>query len=111
ENGYITSGAPYSDTFIFQNIWFIFPSKDPRCITAELTSQLEDARQNVYNLNENWKVKDENGETRRRTFYYCYHPAHQLRINLQRKGAANQYKRWTNYETAETGVAYSDEAG
>jgi len=117
ENGYITSGAPYSDTYIFQNIWFIFPSKDPRSIPAELTSQLEDARQNVYNLNENWKVKDEHGETRRRTFYYCYHPAHQLRMSLQHKGTSNtsntptQYKRWTNYETAETGVTYSDEGG
>ena len=26
EEGYVTSGAPYDDTFIIQNMWFNFPS-------------------------------------------------------------------------------------
>lgn len=111
ENGYITSGSPYSDTLIFQNIWFIFPSTDPRAVPQELTSQLEEARHNVFKHNENWKIKDAKGETRKRTFYYCYHPGHQLRLNMLDKGKSTEYKRWTNFETAETGVRYTDERG
>ncbi|MEK4251114.1 glycosyl hydrolase family 95 catalytic domain-containing protein [Paenibacillus sp. FSL W7-1287] len=111
ENGYITAGSPYSDTFIFQNIWFIFPSSEPRTIPQELTGQLDEARENVFNLNENWKIKDASGNRRKRTFYYCYHPAHQLRLNVLEKGNPIHYKRWTNFESAETGVCYTDEKG
>lgn len=32
ENGYVTSGAPYCDTFIFQYMWNNFPSSEPRSI-------------------------------------------------------------------------------
>lgn len=111
KNGYITSGSPYKDTFIFQYMWFNFPSADPRHIPSELTGQLEEARRNVFYQNDQWKIKDENGKTRRRTFYYSYHPGHQLRLNMLNKGQVSDYKRWTNYETAETGVTFRDEEG
>ncbi len=115
-NGYITSGAPYSDSFIFQHMWFNFPSADPRHIPAELTDQLEEARQNVFQQNDQWKIKHANGQTRERTFYYSYHPGHQLRLNMlnytgKNKDEVSEYKRWTNYETAETGVTYLDADG
>lgn len=110
-NGYITSGSPYSDSFIFQHMWFNFPSADPREIPPELTSQLQEARQNVFEQNDQWKIKHNNGETRVRTFYYSYHPGHQLRLNMVNRGQVSDYERWTNYETAETGVKYRDNDG
>ncbi|MRN56611.1 glycosyl hydrolase family 95 catalytic domain-containing protein [Paenibacillus monticola] len=111
ENGYITSGSPFTDSFIFQYMWFNYPSKDPRVIPGELTEQLSDARWNVFNQNDEWKIPDANGATRVRTFYYSYHPGHQLRYNITKKGSISGYERWTNYETAETGVRYTDEYG
>ncbi|WP_379155764.1 glycoside hydrolase N-terminal domain-containing protein [Paenibacillus sp. sgz5001063] len=111
ENGYITSGSPYRDSFIFQNMWFNYPSKDPRVIPEELTGQLNDARQNVFKRNDQWKITDETGSTRMRTFYYSYHPGHQLRFNILPQGNLTGYERWTNYETAETGVRYCDGHG
>lgn len=111
ENGYITSGSPYADSFIFQNMSFNYPSKDPRVIPEELTEQLADARQNVFQQNDKWKITNKTGFTRIRTFYYSYHPGHQLRFSIPSQGNLGGYERWTNYETAETGVRYSDENG
>ncbi|MDG0791530.1 glycoside hydrolase family 95 protein [Cohnella ginsengisoli] len=111
ENGYVTSGSPYNDSFIFQQMWFNFPSPHPRAVPEELTAQLEEARLNVFNLNDQWKIKDSRGQTRARTFYYSYHPGHQLRLGMTKKGSVSAYERWTNYETAETGVRYTDERG
>jgi len=110
ENGYVTSGAPYSDTFIFQYMWNNFPSRDPRSIPEELTSQLDEARYHVFTLNDQWRIKHSNGETRIRTFYYSYHPSHQLRLSVRKQSKLTSYIRWTNYETAETGVQYGNEA-
>jgi alpha-L-fucosidase 2 len=111
ENGYITSGSPYWDSFIFQYMWFNCPSKDPRTIPQELTKQLADARLNVYNQNDNWQISFADGSRRKRTFLYSYHPGHQLRLTAKNIGNATEYERWTNYETAETGVRYTDENG
>lgn len=111
ENGYVTSGAPYSDTFIFQYMWNNLPSSEPRVIPEELPGQLEEARRNVFHMNEDWKITGKDGEPRKRTFYYSYHPAHQLRLHFSPAGSVSRYVRWTNYETAETGVRYSDEHG
>ncbi|WP_322922174.1 glycosyl hydrolase family 95 catalytic domain-containing protein [Paenibacillus campi] len=110
-NGYITSGSPYYDSFIFQHMWFNFPSADPRHIPTELTAQLQEARQNVWQHNDGWTIKHANGERRNRTFYYSYHPGHQLRLSIVNSGAVSDYVRWTNYETAETGVRYRNEQG
>ncbi|MBB3125430.1 hypothetical protein FHS19_000084 [Paenibacillus rhizosphaerae] len=111
ENGYITSGSPYRDCFIFQNMWFNFPSNAPREIPSELTGQLDDARKNVYLLNDQWKITDAKGSTRIRTFFYSFHPGHQLRLGIVKTGIVSEYERWTNHETAETGVRYRDEQG
>ncbi|KRF19373.1 glycosyl hydrolase family 95 catalytic domain-containing protein [Paenibacillus sp. Soil787] len=111
ENGYVTSGSPYTDSFIFQNMWFNYPSRDPRAIPGELTGQLADARWNVFKQNDQWKITFPDGTTRVRTYFYSYHPGHQLRLGVTDKGAVSDYERWTNYETAETGVRYTDEFG
>ncbi|KRE39704.1 glycosyl hydrolase family 95 catalytic domain-containing protein [Paenibacillus sp. Soil522] len=111
ENGYITSGSPYADCFIFQNMWFNYPSTHPREIPEELTGQLAEARWNVFNQNDQWKITFPDGTTRKRTFFYSYHPGHQLRLSAANKGSVSDYERWTNYETAETGVSYKDELG
>ncbi|WP_438444187.1 glycosyl hydrolase family 95 catalytic domain-containing protein [Gorillibacterium sp. sgz5001074] len=111
EIGYVTSGSPYTDTYIFQNMWFNCPSPDPRVIPEELTGQLAEARWNVFQLHDQWKITFPDGTTRKRTFYYAFHPGHQLRLNVTNKGTVSDYARWTNYETAETGVRYSDENG
>lgn len=110
-NGYVESGSPYTDTFIYQYMWFNYPSADPREIPEGLGGQLEDARQNVLALNDSWKVTDPDGSVRSRTFYYSYHPGHQLRMTAHNPSAVSDYERWTNYETAETGVKYTDEYG
>ncbi|WP_256975698.1 glycoside hydrolase family 95 protein [Paenibacillus sp. MY03] len=111
ENGYILSGSPYSDCIIFQYMWLNFPTPDPREIPEELTGQLDDARRNVFQLNDQWKITHADGRTRKRTFFYAYHPGHQLRLNMANRGTVTEYERWTNYETAETGVRYADEFG
>lgn len=111
KTGYVTSGEPYSDAFIFQNIFFNFPTSQPRYIPSELTGQLEEARENVFNLNDDWKIKDAWGNTRKRTFFYSYHPGAQLRLTSSYNDTEKDYIRWTNYETAETGVKFTDKYG
>ncbi|WP_426250399.1 glycosyl hydrolase family 95 catalytic domain-containing protein [Paenibacillus pabuli] len=111
ENGYVTAGSPYSDTFIFQNMWFNFPSADPRFIPEELTNQVDDARWNVFHQNDAWNITIADGRKRVRTFFYSYHPGHQLRLNMTTKDDISSYERWTNYETAENGVRYTDSLG
>lgn len=102
ENGAILSGSPYSESIIYQNIYFIMPSDQPRFTPDEVTSELEEARQAVINLDDTWDV---NG--RERTYDYCFHPSHQLRMNMA-SHLYSDYIRWTNYETAEVGVRYTD---
>ena len=72
ENGYITSGSPYTDSFIFQYMWFNYPSRDPRVIPEELTEQLADARRNVFKQNDQWKI----------TFPRRYHEDQNLLLQL-----------------------------
>lgn len=103
--GVISSGAPYTETLIYQNIHFIMPSDQPRHIPPEVTDQLDEARQAVISRDDTWNVHG-----RQRTFDYCFHPSHQLRLNIHPKEYTD-YKRWTDYETAEIGVCYSDSEG
>ncbi len=102
ENGAVVAGSPYGDSIIYQNIHFIMPSNDPRQTPDEVTGQLEDARQSVINMNDKW---DANG--REPTYFYAFHPAHVLRIK-SKKHLYHDYIRWTDFETAEVGVRYSD---
>lgn len=111
EIGYVTSGEPYTDAFVYQNVFFNYPSADPREIPAELTGQLEEARENVFKLNDKWEIKGADGSRRSRTYLYSFHPGHQLRLTNDYTDAARDYARWTDYETAETGVRFSDKYG
>ena len=45
-----------------------------------------------------------------RYFFYTFHPSHQLRLSILPKGYSD-YIRWTDYETAEVGVRYTDSEG
>lgn len=103
--GVVCSGSPYSETLIYQNIEFIMPSREPRETPEEVTSQLHEARQAVINFDDTWNVHDRN-----RTFLYCYHPAHQLRLEMPKQEILD-YVRQTDYETAEVLVKYTDRHG
>lgn len=110
-NGYIESGSPYTDTFIFQNMNFIYPSPEPRKIPECLKGQFVEARKNVFSMNDEWVVENENGEPYNMTYFYSFHPGHQLRLIVENQSDVTDYMRWTNYETAETGVKYTDKYG
>lgn len=110
-NGYIESGAPYEDTFIFQNMKFIYPSPEPREIPKCLAGQVAEVRENVFAMNDEWVIKNENGEPYKMTFFYSFHPGYQLRLTANKRGNVSDYVRWTNYETGETGVKYTDKYG
>ncbi len=115
ETGFVTSSSPYSDVLIYQHNFFNFPSSQPREIPPHLSEQLEEARENVFNLNDSWKIwdYDENGNkvTRKRTFLYSFHPGGQLRLKTSYTDSYTDYERWTNYETGEVGVKYTDKYG
>lgn len=107
KNGVITSGAPYSDVLIYQNIYFIMPSNHIRHSIPNLIDELQPTRRAIL---------DNNAEAAKkalrdyRYFFYTFHPSHQLRLSMPPK-AYSDYKRWTDYETAEVGVCYTDEEG
>lgn len=105
ENGVVVAGSPYSDSHIYNNIHFLMPSKDPRYTPDEVTGELHDARQSVINGDDTWDV---NG--RGSTYFYAYHPAHVLRLDSTKLPYFN-YIRWTDFETAEVGVKYTDILG
>lgn len=105
ENGVVVAGSPYSDSLIYNNIHFLMPSNDPRYTPDEVTGQLHDARQNVINGNAAWDC-----DGRQSTYFYAYHPSHVLRMEST-KLPYFDYIRWTDYETAEVGVMYTDIRG
>lgn len=100
--GYVTSGAPYSDTYIFQNMHFILPNKNAR--TCPVTSnELETVKQQIVkgeNITDNASYDD----------VYSYHPGGQLRLSFEKNSAEN-YMRYTDYETSQTGVHFKDKNG
>lgn len=100
--GYVTSGAPYSDTFIFQNMHFILPNKNAR--TCPVTSnELETVKQQIVkgeNITDNASYDE----------VYSYHPGGQLRLSFDKSRAEN-YLRYTDYETSQTGVHFKDKNG
>ena len=105
ENGAVIAGSPYGDTLIYQNINFIMPSNDPRYTPDEVTAQLEEARQAVINYDDTWNIHGRNA-----SYFYAFHPGHVLRMNMQ-KHLYSGYIRYTDFETAEVGVRYSDIRG
>lgn len=100
--GVVTSGSPYSDSLIYQNIHFIMPNQNSR--TCPVTSdELETVKQNIIkgeDIVDNASYDD----------VYSFHPGGALRIT-QDKQKAKDYIRYTEYETAEVGVKYTDKNG
>lgn len=100
--GVAASGSPYNDTLIYQNMHFIMPNENART-SPDTSAELETVKQNIINgqdIIDNQSYDD----------VYCFHPGAELRIK-QEKHRTKKYFRYTNYETAETGVVYSDKNG
>lgn len=100
--GFVESGSPYSDTFIFQNIHFIMPNENVR-YCPETFDELETVKQSIVkgeDIIDNASYDD----------VYRFHPGGQLRINLDGKGEA-EYVRYTDYETSQVGVHYKNNDG
>lgn len=105
ENGVVTSGVPYSDTFIFQNMSFTMPNAQNHDIRESVPDELAVARQKLLN-----QTISEGFTDSARQYYYSFHPGHQLRVSST-EYPVNEYKRWTDYTTAEVGVSYSNRYG
>lgn len=100
--GVITSGSPYSDTLIYQNMHFIMPNKNVR-YCPDTSDELEQVKENIANsldITDDASYDD----------VYAFHPGAALRIS-QAKQAKTNYIRYTDYETATVGVQYTDIKG
>lgn len=106
-NGVIVSGAPYADALIYQNIYFIMPNNTVRKSIPHLIDELQPVRKAIF---ENDSEAAKTALRDFRYFFYTFHPSHQLRLHIPPK-AYCAYRRWTDYETAEVGVRYTDAAG
>ena len=89
--GFVTSGAPYEDTYIFQNMHFILPNENARTC-PQTFDELETVKQSIVSGKD--IVDDASYDD-----VYGYHPGGELRISSQ-KGKAKDYLRYTDYETA-----------
>ena len=105
ENGVICSCSPYSETLIYQNMYFIMPTPEPRFTPPEVTAELHEARQAVINFDDSWNVHD-----RIRTYNYRFHPGHQVRLNMPQEKTL-EYVRETDFESGEIVVSYTDKNG
>jgi alpha-L-fucosidase 2 len=105
EQGVVCSGSPYSETMIFQNMFFIMPTNQPRFTPLEVAGELHEARQAVIHFDDAWNVHG-----RKRTYLYRFHPAYQLRMTFPVSITQN-YTRETDYASAEVSLRYTDENG
>lgn len=105
--GFVTSGAPYSDTIIYQDVDYIMPSDRDRTYMPDLTGTLETAKQSIVNLDDSLWVDD----CQNWNYGYAFHPGQQLRLTQDKSTFFKDYIRWTDYETGEVGVSYRDKAG
>ncbi len=100
--GVITSGSPYSDTLIYQNMHFIMPNRNVR-YCPDTSDELEAVKQSIANsenIVDNASYDD----------VYSFHSGAALRIR-QLKQAKTNYIRYTDFETAQVGVRYTDIRG
>lgn len=102
QTGFITSGVPYSDSMIFQNVRFVMPNNDEREM-PDTAGQLEDIKQAIV---DGTPVSDNAGSSAA----YTFHPGGALRISSE-DNKAKKYIRYTDYETGEVGVNFTDELG
>lgn len=98
--GFVTSGAPYNDTLIYQNIHFVLPNKNARENPVSYLD-LDYVRQSIVNgedIVDNQSYDD----------VYTYHAGATLRIKQNQPSSPSDYQRFTDYTTACVGVKYSD---
>lgn len=100
--GVITSGSPYSDTLIYQNMHFILSNNNVR-YCPDTSDELEYVKQSIAN-NENITDNASYDDV------YSFHPGGALRIDQTDRTEIN-YIRYTDYETAQVGVRYTDRKG
>lgn len=100
--GVITSGAPYGDTLIYQNMHFNMPNRNIR-YTPDSKDELEYVKQSIT-------AGEDIIDTMSYDNVYAYHPGGTLRIK-QNRLLKTSYARYTDYETAQVGVIYSDICG
>ncbi len=100
--GFIESGSPYEDTFIFQNMHFIMPNNNVRTC-PDTSAELESVKQSIVN------GEDITDDASYDEVYY-YHPGGQLRISMDGKNEKD-YIRYTDYETSQVGVKFTDDNG
>lgn len=82
--GFVESGSPYEDTFIFQNMHFIMPNKNIRTC-PDTSKELETVKQNIV------KGKDITDDASYDDVY-SFHPGGQLRISMDGKGAKDYHR-------------------
>ncbi len=100
--GFVESGSPYSDTFIFQNIHFILPNENVR-YCPQTFDELEAVKQAIVkgeDITDNSSYDD----------VYRFHPGGQLRMDID-KSKVSDYVRYTDYETSQVGVHYKNNDG
>lgn len=100
--GFVESGSPYSDTFIFQNMHFIMPNENVR-YCPETFDELETVKQSIVkgeDIVDNASYDD----------VYRFHPGGQLRLAIDGRGESD-YARYTDYETSQVGVYYESKGG
>ena len=100
--GFVTSGSPYSDTFIFQNMHFIMPNRNVR-YCPETFEELETVKQAIVNREDITDIANYDD-------VYRFHPGGQLRLDIEGEGEKN-YLRYTDFETSQVGVRYENNDG
>ena len=100
--GFVESGDPYSDSFIFQNMYFIMPNVNVRYCPVT-SDELETVRQAIVkgeNITDNASYDD----------VYRFHPGGALRLDMDGKGKRD-YIRYTDYLTSQVGVYFENKDG
>lgn len=100
--GFVESGSPYADTFIFQNMHFIMPNQNVR-YCPETFDELETVKQSIVkgeDIVDNASYDD----------VYRFHPGGQLRLDFD-KNRESDFVRYTDYESSQVGVHYTDKNG
>ena len=132
ENGLVESCGPATDTMIFQNMKFGYPTNAIR-MTPSTASAREETMQNILNYNGSylsssgaqaannamlkaageWAKEMGIGEGWELQNTYAFHPAHQLRLQMKdaKNGEEKDYIRYTDYETGEIGTIWTDKNG
>ncbi|MGN0242553.1 MAG: glycosyl hydrolase family 95 catalytic domain-containing protein [Lachnospiraceae bacterium] len=124
ENGLIESENPLDDVLIYQHMKYSFPSNEYHT-SPSLKEAMEDAKQQLLQNKRrtaNTTLFNQASKSKKEMFgdsaggwhlewSYSFHPGHQLRMTVTDNETADDYRRFTNYETAEIGAEWTDENG